>query len=176
MLFRSLDPQVRPYLDPEDGAFEVPLTWTDADTGLPCKGKLDWLIPSTKTIVDLKTCRDASTRRFCGDIGRYNYHAQLAHYAAGVHAALGWRPERLVLIATEKIPPYDVGVFTIGAELRDVGAEIVRDLLRRVRDCRDAQSWPGAHPDPVYIERETKDVPGWLFGGDDDTIEFDSEE
>jgi len=138
----SRHPLVQPYLD--GGEFERAITWTDAATGLACKAKPDWLIPDRRILLDLKTCVSVDGRRFGAVAARLGYHCQLAHYRAGVTAALGWEPERVLIVAAEKEEPYDVAVFELDPEALYAGAEEVAELLGKVKACRDSGRWPGS--------------------------------
>lgn len=154
-------PLVQPYL--ARGVFEQPIQWIDPDTGIQCKAKPDWLQPHRRALVDLKTTVSIEGRRFGNAAARYGYHCQLAHYAAGVEHALGWRPELVKLIAVEKTPPHDVAVFTLTDADLYAGADEVAELLQKLRAYTDAQTWPGR-----YSEEQALQLPAWLFLDDED--------
>lgn len=154
-------PLVQPYLD--GGAFEQSLLWTDESTGLRCKARPDWLLPERRILLDLKTCRSIAGHRFGAEAARYGYHMQLAHYRAGVEYALGWTPVRVLLVAVEKEPPHDVGVFELDEETLYAGACDVADLLQRLQACRDADAWPGR-----YAEEQALVMPAWVMADDND--------
>src|SRR5690606_35384875 len=63
---------------------EVPLAWTDAASGMRCKGKVDLVADVAGNIVlaDLKTTTDASPREFSRSIASWSMHVQAAHYMA----------------------------------------------------------------------------------------------
>lgn len=152
---------VAPYLD--GGRFEAPIFWIDGETGLDCKARPDWIVEGSRTLIDLKTTVTIDGRRFGNLSARYGYHCQLAHYAAGIEAALGWRPEQVKIIAVEKTAPYDVGVFNVlDAELY-AGAEEVRELLRTLKAHRESDTWPGR-----YTEEQALQLPAWVFLEEDD--------
>lgn len=157
-------PLVEPYLD--GGEFERPITWTDAATGLPCKGRPDWLLPERRILLDLKTCICAEGRRFGALSARFGYHCQLAHYRAGVTAALGWEPKRVLIVAAEKDAPHDVSVFELDQEALYFGAEEVAELLRAVKVCRQTGVWPGR-----YLEEQALQLPAWVTMDDEEDPE-----
>ena len=163
----------RAILDAQDGRAETNVTWTDAATGIACKARRDFVVPSLSVLADLKTTRSIDAHRFGNDIARYLYHGQLAHYSNGTKAAEGWAPERHVLIAVESKPPYDVAVFDLGEQAMEVGREKVAGLLQRLKECRDADDWPGRYPEPVTLDGTN--LPPWVFGGSPDFI-VDTEE
>lgn len=157
----KLHPLVQPYLD--DGAFERPLFWADAATGLACKARPDWLIPARKCLIDLKTCRRAEAWRFGRDAARHGYHCQMAHYAAGIAAALDWHPVETLLIAVESAPPHDVAVFALDDDVLWAGAETVRELLVQLKACQIANQWPGRYSEPQALR-----LPAWVFETEED--------
>lgn len=164
-------PLVQPYLSAPDGMFERVVTWTDPTTGIRCKCRLDWAIPSAGVLIDLKTCRSVERRRFAADVARYCYYGQLAHYSAGCTHGLGWTPQKRILIAVEKSAPYDVAVYVLDDAAREIGDEKQQELLAKLKACMDINTWPGR-----YTEEQTLELPGWVFGADDLSITFDSEE
>lgn len=144
------------YLD--GGAHERPITWTDSATGLQCKARPDSVIKSRKRLIDLKSTRSIDPRRFGNECARLGYHLQMAHYESGCVHAYGWRPLDVAFIAVERDPPHDVGVFEILPANREIAADEVAGLLQRVRECRQANRWPGRFDSaqllnlPAYIE------------------------
>ena len=138
------------------GRAEVSLVWTDPETKLRCKGRIDWLCDA---IVDLKTARTIDGRQFFAAAARYGYHVQLAHYAAGYQAITGNCPP-VKMIAVESAEPYDVAVFDLGAETLDAGAEEAKDLLHRVATSRRTGEWHGRYPD-----EEPFRLPAWATDG-----------
>lgn len=152
------DPVARDYL--AGAVFEGSIAWTDPATGLACKARPDVRNKARLLLADLKTCRSIDARRFGNESARLGYPQQLAHYASGCLHGLGWAPQTHALIAVEKDPPHDVGVFEIPPANREIAAEEVAALLERVRECREANRWPGRFESvqllqlPAYIEGE----------------------
>jgi len=154
-------PDVRALLDAPGALFEHTLTWTDEATGLRCKARPDLLVP--RILADLKTTRSIDVRRFGHDVARFQYHAQLAHYSAGVEAVYGWKPEKHILIVVEKSPPYDVAVFPVEADAILTGASKLREWLDTVAACQESGEWPGRYPNPIPLG--AANLPPWIFGG-----------
>lgn len=162
-------PLVQPYLD--GGQFEVSMQWTDPNTGLACKGKPDWIIPARRILLDLKTSQTINGRAFGSDAARFGYHCQLAHYAQGCEHALGWKPSRVLLVAVEKDPPHDVGIFELDEETLWAGYAEVQSLLTILRACRESDHWPGR-----YDSEQALQLPAWMFAeNDEDPAGFDLE-
>ena len=68
------------------GEHEKPLFWTDPDTGVECKCRLDaWKRDDNgvPVIVDYKTTNDASYKAFLRDVVNYGYYFQAAMYSEG---------------------------------------------------------------------------------------------
>lgn len=167
-------PLVRPYLD-MGGVYEHTLTWTDEETRLSCKCRLDWYIPEHNILIDFKSAASVDMRRFVSSMMRFGYPGQLAHYSNGIRAVYGKAPDQVILIAAEKSPPFDVLVMPIGDEMRTIAAAHVAELMRKLKTCTDTDEWPGRYTQPMPLDRETSGVPTWIFGGDDDTIIYDEE-
>jgi hypothetical protein len=85
-----------------DGKAEQSFWWDDKATGQRCKCRPDWYQGST--IVDLKTCQDASPGGFARACATFGYHTQAAHYLNGTFA------DRFIFIAVEKAYPFAVGL------------------------------------------------------------------
>lgn len=160
-------PLVTPYL--AGGRFEVPMQWQDLATGIACKARTDWIQPPRRVVLELKTTRSIEMTLFGFDVRRYRYAGQLSFYAQGVTAALGWAPERLVIVAVEKSPPYDVGVFELDTSARQHGANEAHEALSRLAECRRTGRWPGR-----YSERQTLLIPS--FATDDLSLDGLEEE
>jgi hypothetical protein len=151
--------------------------WQDAETGLACKGRLDFLSRSCPAIVDLKSTNDVSAHRFASTVAKLGYYGQAAFYGDGYETAHG---ELLpfVFIAVEQKPPHDVAVYTVDADTMYAGQEEYRELLRRVVTCQAADAWPGQ-----YTEPQTLRLPSWVWPDDEDAadatdmgLEFDAPE
>lgn len=132
---------------------EVPKFWTDPETGLLCKCRLDAVKPDT--VVDLKTTLDASTGAFMRDAMKYGYHVQAAHYLQGVEATTGRRPEWYFLVI-EKKPPYCVHIMRASAELIELGAYERARLMEKLKHCIDTDTWPAYNTEELT-------PPAWAY-------------
>ena len=142
------------------GQAEQSFWWDDADTGMRCKCRPDWL--NGATCVDLKTTTDASPAGFAKSCAAFRYHVQADHYLAGLPA------ERFVFIAVEKTYPYAVGVYQLDADAMAHGAELRRQNMRMIADCRAINEWPG-YSNAV----EPLSLPKWAFTTTHDTLTSD---
>lgn len=116
------------------------LTWTDGETGVECKGRLDVLMPDM--IIDYKTTVNASTDAFMREALRYGYDLQAAMYMEAARAN-GCNPKAFIFIAQEKEAPYLINILNAGDAFIDRGMWIMRDLLKTYKECRDTDTWPG---------------------------------
>jgi exodeoxyribonuclease VIII len=144
-----------------DHAIEVEAVrrWTDNGTGTNCKARLD-AVPFDAVVLDLKSARDYDPRRFTAKAWDLGYQHQMAWYRRGQAAKVGRSPAfvQMVLIAVEKVRPYDVCVMPVRTDtLDDCDAEIDELLALRQR-CRESGNYPGAYPQPVEIG-----APAWAY-------------
>jgi exodeoxyribonuclease VIII len=135
-----------------EGRPEVTLCWES--NGIRLKGRPDWI---GRTIVDLKTTRDASIDGFGREVAQRLYHMQAALYGAGCHAATG---EHLpcYLIAVESEAPHDVVVYRIPERIMEQGRLLWTRALTTLQACRQSGSWPGADNGHPEVELS---IPAW---------------
>lgn len=157
-------PAARKYL--RAGQPEVAMFWSDAETRVTCKGRVDWItrIDGVETIVGLKTTADLSPRTFSQQAARLLYYLQWAYYYDGYSTITGKEP-RMVEIAVEGEPPHDVVVYIIPPEVIEFGREEYRSLLVKLRDCEQLKQWPGRADNEVLFE-----LPAYLKQDDDDDL------
>ena len=150
----------------ERGEPEKTITWTDAATGLLCKGRLDWFSHTRPCVVDLKTTRDIDARAFGAMAARMGYHRQLAMYVAGALANDLFIVPRAVIIAVESAAPHEVAVFTLdeNSDALTAGAEEIAELLATLKTCIETDNWPGR-----YEFAQTLELPHWLYDEGDDS-------
>jgi len=123
------------------GEPESTMLWTDAATGLECKGRVDYGQPAT--ITDLKTTRDASQDGFGREAWRLDYQAQLAMYQDGwAESHAGVRPD-VMIVAVENYAPHVVQVYRVADAVLEAGREHYRGLLETLKECRTSGQWPG---------------------------------
>lgn len=133
------------------GDHEVSFQWTDADTGEPCKCRVDCLAEyrGEKYIVDYKTtqsCENGAFERACRN---YGYKLQAAMYLEGVFNQT-LEPRKFAFIAQEKKPPYAVRVYFCDQGFIDEGKDIFRDLIEIYHRCKESGEWPGYEDKELY--------------------------
>jgi len=135
-----------------NGAAETSHWFDDIPTGLRCKCRPDWLSADGATIVDLKTCVDASPAGFAKSVAQWSYQVQSAHYLCGTLA------KRFIFVAVEKSFPYAIGVYELDAQAMVHGAVLRHNALQQIQDCRAINSWP-SYTDGI----QTLQLPGWAL-------------
>jgi PDDEXK-like domain of unknown function (DUF3799) len=136
-----------------NGTAEESRWWDDVSTGLRCKCRPDWLSADGATIIDLKTCQDASPAAFARVVANFGYQIQAAHYLAGTLAT------RFIFVAVEKTAPYAIGVYELNTEALIHGSIARHNALQILQDCRAINSWPGFTDGGI----ETIQLPGWAL-------------
>lgn len=152
------------------GRPEVSLFWTDEATGVPMRGRLDWLRDPQPgrplTAVDLKT-RDGSVHASVLPkvIDDLRYFVQDANYADGLLACGLVPPEGVafMFVFVEVKPPHAVNVVDLTDHDINLGRAMMRRAAEIYRDCTASGLWP-AHPMevttvslPPYSRRRTEE-------------------
>lgn len=136
------------------GESQAALLW-ESD-GCPCKGILDHLIVGREsaTIIDLKTCEDASLEACQRAVSNLGYDIQQAAYVEGVqhnYPATTGRVD-MIFIFAEVEPPYLVNVVKLAGTFRHVGRH-KWDLAKATwAKCLRENHWPGYSPLASYLE------------------------
>lgn len=141
------------------GLQEHAITWTDPETGLLCKGRVDH---AGEYLVDLKFTGVIEPRRFMSHAARMGYHGQVAFYGDGLRES-GFRlhPEpRLVVVQNE--PPFDVVAYRIPEVAVDAGRALYRDLLGQLKACIEGDRWPGIAEEEIDLV-----LPDWIYHDED---------
>lgn len=153
-----------------NGQHELPLFWTDEDTGERCKVRLDCLTRTEDgyAVVDYKTATDARTDVFNSKIFQFGYHLQAYMYTEAVMRSMGLteRPE-FILVVQEKQVPYSVNVIRVTEDVIQAGMDTFRELIGILHECKETGYWFG-YTGP-FDEMNEAYLPGWLqYGNDDD--------
>jgi PDDEXK-like domain of unknown function (DUF3799) len=138
-----------------NGQAEISIFWRDEETGVLCKCRPDYL--REDFIVDYKTTDDGSRDGFQRSSYRYGYHIQDAWYSEGVRSLHG-RDLPFVFLAQEKTRPYSLGLYSLDAKSKRVGAAKCRLGMRLYADCASRDYWPGYPEKVVSIS-----LPGYAF-------------
>jgi hypothetical protein len=118
-----------------------------------CKCRPDWLSADGATIVDLKTCIDASPAGFAKAVANFGYQIQAAHYLAGTMA------KRFIFVAVEKTAPYAIGVYELDTEALVHGTIARHNALQLIGDCRATNNYSSGYTDGI----QKLQLPGWAL-------------
>ena len=140
-----------------EGRAEESLFWTDAETGIECKARPDFLHDG-HIIVDLKTCEDASYSGFQKSLVKYNYAVQAAMYLEAACAVFERNFDKFEIIAIEKEPPYEIHCFHLDDAIIREGQELYYSALKTLKKCRDTDIYPGYGHQLTPIS-----LPSWAY-------------
>lgn len=148
----------------EQGRAEMCLFCEDPETGVQLKCRTDWL--SGTSIVDVKTCLDASKIGFSRTVAKFGYAIQAA-LNLDIAKILGLEKENFIFIAVEKKRPYAVSAFLLDEESIDIGRKQYRRLLSRYMECVSTDTWPGYSRNIEYLS-----LPPWARKAEFDAAEM----
>lgn len=145
-----------------EGKSEYSIFWTDYETGLNLKCRVDWF---SSIPLDLKSSADVSPAEYSRQIVKLGYHRKLAHYLDGIAAHVG-EPVPMVHLAVETKTPYRVATYDINdADLRgrSLGERQRRELLRQIQKCYADNDWR----EPWEKQIVSLSLPRWAFSEDE---------
>lgn len=137
------------------GRVEPSLFWTDADHGVDCRARFDWL-RDDGLIVDLKTTRSAHPDDWPRLAHDHRYHVQAAFYMEAYRRVTGKEPAGFAFIAVEKVAPYGVSATFASPGFLDAGRLLWERDLETYARCLKANHWPG-YPETL----EPLNLPSW---------------
>ena len=123
------------------GHREATLRWTDQETGVACKARIDNLIPK-EFMVDAKSCIDASPEGFARAAASYRYDAQAAHYMDGAREC-GEPVDYYIVLAVESEPPFVCVPYYFGHVEEQRGWALRQRAIRKQAECLRTGEWPG---------------------------------
>lgn len=121
---------------------EVTVHWEHPSyRGVLLKSRLDAMSNEGRTIVDLKTCCDASADAFIKEADTFGYDMQAAMYIDAA-AVAGKDPKEFVFICVEKTFPFAIGIYRFTrysdfVQAGRVGYRGMLELFQYQRDCRE---------------------------------------
>lgn len=128
------------------GRPEVSAYWTDAETGVLCRCRPDWVHPLNKkqvVVVDVKTVGNAMASEFLRQVVKLRYHVQDAMYTDGFSAASGLEVVAFVFVVVEDRWPYVAASYVLDDESRHEGYLQYRQNLDLYAQCLRTNTWPG---------------------------------
>lgn len=128
------------------GKPEVSAFWRDAETGVDCRCRPDWVHPvgdDSVILLDVKTYSVASANEFNKQVARKRYDVQAAFYSDGYAAASGKIVLGFVFVAVEAEWPHAANAFMLDAQGIAAGREKYQKNLRTYAECLRTGKWPG---------------------------------
>ena len=130
------------------GTKEEVLTWTDPETGVDCKSRLDFRHHETNLIIDLKSAgvdiwSSAAPSAFRRSVSKYRYHVQNAFYTDGLFHSTSLQTPGFIFIVVEKEPPFKVAKYQLTDQDVQFGREEYIQNLNTYKQCMDSGVWPG---------------------------------
>lgn len=137
---------------------ELTIIWTDEETGLQCKARIDLYSTTLSTMLDVKTT--GSLDRFEQTAWKLAYHVQLAWYSRAI-ASTGSPAKSIGILAVEQGVPYLPDVFEPSQDWFVRGHAAIEHAMPRVKQCMSTGIWPGYRTSkrPTVL-----DVPAWVNG------------
>jgi len=139
--------------------------WIDKENNVLCKIRPDKMIPTIKTVVDLKTISTAKQSEvnleinFNRAIANYKYHWQAAYYLMGCSELEKEKYLNFIWIVVEKEAPHQVCVKIADEAMLYEGDHNIKLLLARYGECSRLNIWPK----PVYPGIRTASLPEWYY-------------
>lgn len=148
-----------------DGQPEYSIFWTDKETGIPLKCRVDWW--STLPL-DIKTTCDPSPEAFSRQCAQLGYDRKRAHYLAGIAAHVG-ESLPLVHLAVGTQPyypccPYDLDDTDANGKSR--GQRQWRQTLRDLAACLESGDWAEPYEKQIVSLR----LPNWAHHSDEFSV------
>lgn len=145
------------------GKPEQSLFWRDAETGVTCRARLDWLPDLDRRgrliVPDYKTAAAGDPESIGRGLDSYGYHQQAGWYLDAITALDLAKRAAFVFVVQEKTPPYLVTVAEVGAESMRVARHRNQQARQIFADCLKSDRWPGYSDDePVIVS-----LPGWAL-------------
>lgn len=128
--------------------------------GVGCRARFDAISGETRRgviAVDLKTGDDATAVGFGKSVAKFGYEVQDGHYEDVFKASEGRPIDEFYFVAVEKSAPFEVGVYRLPTQWRQIGAQKAAEARRIYRECLETGVWPGYDNTIQFL-----DAPTWL--------------
>lgn len=136
---------------------EVSAFWTDDESGLPCRLRMDAYAPGLAMGVDLKVTTDARPEKWFRRVLDFGYHVQETHYTEGWRRA-GGDIDAFVFLVIEDKPPFAHAIYELTPPDIREGEAIRRAALTKWAECVRTGEWPGYPPGVQQLA-----LPKWAF-------------
>lgn len=157
-MFASLSahPFVQRYFATMPNFTQTSIFWTDPESGLWCKARLDIIMLEVPIVIDLKSSgKSISPTGWQRTLAEFNYPLQGAFYLDGVSIVLGKKYDKFVHCVVESTAPYQVAAYELGERSIAQGRRDYKELLRRYKVGKYS-----VHKG-YDLEIKTIDLPSW---------------
>ena len=134
---------------------ERSILWKDAETGIWCKTRPDFLPQIGETIANLKSTMSLHPARWEKQAIDLGYHQSSALLEDGLREVCGWRRPVGYFLVQEKTAPYLTAPVVIDDDVISWGRRLNRRSLRRLADSLSTGRWP-SYTDGVLTVRMPK--------------------
>lgn len=126
------------------GFAEASIFWVDAETGVRCRCRPDWLheTPEGWIVLDLKTGQP-DPWDFARQCARLTYGLQQVMYSDGVEKATGKPVIAFIFGVVSTAPPFLSSCVMLDDESIASCRKQYRRLLDKYAECRSKNKWPG---------------------------------
>lgn len=118
----------------QGGESEVSYFADDSFYQVTRKCRLDYF--KNGTIIDIKTCTDASPQGFLRSVIKYNYHLQASYYLDTVNMSGEDTAKDFVFVAVENTFPYAVGVYKLDQQSLNAGRNRYKAALTKLAEFK----------------------------------------
>jgi hypothetical protein len=133
-----------------EGDVELSMWWTDPDSGVECRGRIDKAAATSAgiSLVDLKSTADGSPRAFASSAAKFGYRLQGGAYCDGWEQITGDQPAGFLFVTVEKEAPHLVGTYSLAPLDVEEGRDKWRLACARLADYRARDEWPSYADEP----------------------------
>ena len=135
-------PKLMRYIHPETSMYGI-----DSSTGLSVKIRPDGFLLAedfgTNAIVSVKTTSATSVDAFISDCAKFRYELSEGMYLKVASEVTGRPFTATLMIMIQNVIPFQIAVLFWDAEDLQIGKYKYAQALDIVKQCRDANSWPG---------------------------------
>lgn len=132
-----------------DGTPELSFAWEDPETGLPLKGRGDWVNQNMGVVFDLKSTGDAREQQFVRVAKNLGYPQQGAHYTTGLMEN-DVDVRDYVIVAAEIDPPYEPVMYRVSSKDMMIADAHWRAMVDLLAHCIMENRWPG-YPEHTHV-------------------------
>ena len=120
---------------------EYAMLWVEDDgSELDLKCKIDFVCPSERLIIDLKTISDPSPYAWSWSAEDFGYHRQAAIYSDAMQAKYG-EPFRFLFGVVRSKEPYEAAVYELDAESINRGRSEYEALIEEYVNRKAKNDW-----------------------------------